>query len=220
MIIFIVPVFGEMYAEFGEELPMATQGLLNISTFLRTRGWAPALVIAGLVIAYKQWYKTPGGAMAIDRAKLKLPVMGDLMKKLIATRFARMLGEMVACGVPILTALDITSGSTGNYLARSIILKAKDGVERGEPLSSSLAGNVVFPLMIIRMLQAGEKTGRIDEMMVNISDFYDDEIETMLAGLTSLLEPLLMVVIGAMVGGIVLCMFMPIFKLADVVSSI
>ena len=220
MIIFIVPVFGEMYAEFGEELPMATQGLLNISTFLRTRGWAPALVIAGLVIAYKQWYKTPGGAMAIDRAKLKLPVMGDLMKKLIATRFARMLGEMVACGVPILTALDITSGSTGNYLARSIILKAKDGVERGEPLSNSLAGNVVFPLMIIRMLQAGEKTGRIDEMMVNISDFYDDEIETMLAGLTSLLEPLLMVVIGAMVGGIVLCMFMPIFKLADVVSSI
>lgn len=219
MIIFIVPVFGEMYAEFDKGLPAATQGLLNVSEFLKTKGWLPALITVGLVIAYKQWYKTPGGAMTIDSLKLRIPVMGDLLKKLIATRFARMLGEMIACGVPILTALDITAGSTGNYLAESIIRKAKDSVEKGEPLSNSLTGSPVFPLMIIRMLQAGEKTGRIDEMMVNIADFYDDEIETMLAGLTSLLEPILMVIIGVMVGSIVLCMFMPIFKLAEVVSG-
>jgi len=136
-----------------------------------------------------------------------------------AARFARTFGQLTRSGVLILNALEIVSGATGNKVAGKVIMDARTAVEKGEPLSSAMVNQTVFPLLLVRMLQAGEKTGKIDEMMDSIADFYDDEVETMLGGLTSLLEPLLMVFLGIIIGGIVLCMFLPIFKMGEVVGG-
>ncbi len=218
MIIFIVPVFADMYEDFGGDLPGATQALVNFSDFLVARGWIVLVALIVIVIAVKQWAKTPKGGLTVDELKLRLPIIGDLLRKLAASRFARTLGEMVRCGVPILTALEITSGATGNRLVEKVVLEARDSVEQGEPLSVSLSQQRVLPLTLVRMLQAGEKAGRIDEMMSNIADFYEDEIDTTLSGLTSLLEPILMVVLGVIIGSIVICMFLPIFRITEIIG--
>lgn len=219
LIIFVVPVFGAMFADFGAKLPAPTQALLDFSDFLKAKGWLIVVVGGAGIYSFKKWKATPNGAYAFDQMVLKAPVFGELNKKVAASRFARTFGQLTRSGVPILTALEIASGATGNKVSGRIILNAKDTVEKGDPLSSALVNQTVFPMMLVRMLQAGEKTGKIDDMMDSIADFYDDEIETMLGGLTSLLEPLLMVFLGVIIGGIVMCMFLPIFKMGEVVGK-
>ena len=219
MIVFIVPVFGEMFDDFGAELPKPTQFLLNVSAFLKSYGIYIIMGIVGLVIAFKRWKQTPSGGYKLDKILLNAPVFGELRKKVASARFARTFGQLIKSGVPILQALDIVSGATGSVVAEKVIRDASKAVENGEPLSNAMIKQPVFPILLVRMLQAGEKTGKIDEMMDNIADFYDDEVETMLAGLTSLMEPLLMVFLGVVIGGIVLCMFLPIFKMGEVVSG-
>ena len=219
MIVFIVPVFGDMFADFGKELPAPTQFLLNVSNNVRKYGVYIIIAIVAAVVAFRRWKATAKGAYAFDSFVLKFPVFGQLAIKVAAARFARTLGEMTRSGVPILSALDIVAGATGNLVTAGVVKKLRRSVEVGEPLSTAMSSQTVFPIMLVRMLQAGEKTGRIDEMMDSIADFYDDEVETMLAGLTSLLEPLLMVFLGVVIGGIVLCMFLPIFKMGEVVSG-
>ena len=219
MIIFIVPVFGEMFADFGAALPAPTQFLLDLSDVMKKYGIYILIACVGGAIALKKWMNTPSGAYSVDKMILRAPVFGDLNKKIASARFARTFGQLVRSGVPILNALSIVSGATGNLVAGKIILDARSAVEKGEPLSSAMLTQTVFPLMLVRMLQAGEKTGKIDEMMDSIADFYDDEVDAMLTGLTSLLEPLLMVFLGVIIGGIVLCMFLPIFKMGEVVSG-
>lgn len=219
LIMFVVPVFGEMFADFGADLPGPTQALLNASEFLKSYGIYIFIGLTGLVILFKKWKATPNGAYSFDSFVLKFPVFGELNKKVASSRFSRTFGQLIRSGVPILNALDICSGATGNLVAGRIVTNCKAAVEKGEPLSSAMVEQTVFPLLLVRMLQAGEKTGRVDEMMDSIADFYDDEVETMLAGLTSLLEPLLMVFLGVVIGGIVLCMFLPIFKMGEVVSG-
>jgi len=173
----------------------------------------------GLIIAFKKWKATPAGGYTFDSWVLKAPVFGELTRKVAAARFARTLGSLIRSGVPILSALEICAGAAGNAVAERVVKYAKDHVEKGEPLSSALLEQTVFPSMLVRMMQAGEKTGKIDEMMDSIADFYDDEVETMLAGLTSMLEPLLIVFLGVIIGGIVLCMFLPIFKMGEIVGN-
>ena len=219
MIVFIVPVFGEMFADFDAELPGPTQFLLNLSDGLKKYGMYVIAGIVAAVIAFKRWKATPAGGYQLDQMLLKAPVFGELRKKVASARFARTFGQLIRSGVPILSALDIVSGATGSVVAQKIVKDAGTAVENGDPLSSAMLNQPVFPILLVRMLQAGEKTGKIDEMMDNIADFYDDEVETMLAGLTSLLEPLLMVFLGVIIGGIVLCMFLPIFKMGEVVSG-
>jgi len=219
MIVFIVPVFGEMYKDFGAKLPGPTQGLLNISVFLREYGMYILGTLILTAVCFKKWKSTPAGGFTFDQFVLRAPVFGILTAKVASSRFARTLGQLIRSGVPILNALDIVSGATGNKVAAKVVVDAREAVEKGDPLSSAMINQTVFPIMLVRMLQAGEKTGNVDAMMENIADFYDDEVETMLAGLTSLLEPLLMVFLGVVIGGIVLCMFMPIFKMGEVVSS-
>ena len=219
MILFIVPVFGEMFADFGAELPGPTQALLNLSDFMRSNGLIILAIVIGGVIGFKKWKATPKGALAFDKFVLKAPVFGELNRKVAAARFARTFGQLIRSGVPILNALEIVSGATGNLVAGNIIINCRKAVEKGEPLSSSMLNQTVFPVMLVRMLQAGEKTGKVDEMMDSIADFYDDEVKAMLDGLTSLLEPLLMVFLGVIIGGIVLCMFLPIFKMGEVVGQ-
>lgn len=219
MIMFIVPVFGAMYADFGANLPGPTQGLLNMSNFLKKYGVYVFGGIGALIFAFKKWKATPAGGYAVDQFALRAPVFGQLNSRVAAARFARTFGQLIRSGVPIMNALEIVSGATGNKVSAKVVLDAKDAVEQGNPLSSAMVDQTVFPTMLVRMLQAGEKTGNIDAMMDNIADFYDDEVETMLSGLTSLLEPLLMVFLGVIIGGIVLCMFLPIFKMGEVVSQ-
>jgi type IV pilus assembly protein PilC len=219
MIVFIVPVFGEMFDDFGADLPAPTQFLLDLSDGMKKYGLYIIVALVAFVILFKRWQKTPSGAYQWDQVLLKAPVFGDLRKKVAAARFARTFGQLIKSGVPILQALEIVSGATGSVVAEKVILDASKAVENGEPLSSAMLNQTVFPTLLVRMLQAGEKTGKIDEMMDNIADFYDDEVETMLVGLTSLLEPLLMVFLGVIIGGIVLCMFLPIFKMGEVVSG-
>lgn len=219
MILFIVPVFGEMFSDFGAALPTPTQKLLDFSDWLRANGIFVFIGVATLVVAFKKWKQTPNGAYTWDSMVLKAPVFGELAKKIAAARFARTFGQMVRSGVPILSALEIVSGATGNRVAGGIITTVRGAVEKGEPMSSAMQNQSVFPMMLVRMLQAGEKTGKIDDMMDSIADFYDDEVETMLGGLTSLLEPIMMVFLGTIIGGLVLCMFLPIFKMGEVVSG-
>jgi len=213
MILFIVPVFADMFASFRHALPTPTLFLLKVSNFLRQflPLVAGALVIG--VVAFRKWRRTPAGAYALDRFILKLPVFGDLTRKVASARFARTFGQLIHSGVPILTALEIASGATGNKVAARVVLDAMAVVERGDPLSSAMLNQTVFDPMLLDMLQAGEKTGKIDEMMTFTADYFDDEVNTTLDGLTALLEPILMVLLGAVIGGIVVCMFLPIFKL-------
>jgi type IV pilus assembly protein PilC len=219
MIVFIVPVFGEMFSDFGAELPKPTQFLLDVSNKIRKYGLYILVASVAGIIMFKKWKATPRGAYAFDAFLLRVPVFGELTRKVASARFARSLGEMIKSGVPILTALDIVSGATGNLVTGGVVADMRKSVEIGEPLSTAMETQTVFPMMLCRMLQAGEKTGKVDEMMDNIADFYDDEVETMLVGLTSLLEPLLMVFLGVVIGGIVLCMFLPIFKMGEIVSG-
>lgn len=219
MIVFIVPVFGEMFADFGADLPGPTQFLLDLSDRLKKYGLYVLIGIVIFVILFKRWKATPSGGYTFDSWMLKMPVFGELRRKVASARFARTFGQLIQSGVPILQALEIVSGATGSVVAGSVIMDAYKSVENGDPLSTSMVKQTVFPILLVRMLQAGEKTGKIDEMMENIADFYDDEVETMLDGLTSLLEPLLMVFLGVIIGGIVLCMFLPIFKMGEVVSG-
>jgi len=218
MIVFIIPVFGEMFAEFGADLPGPTKALMRLSDGMRSKGIYAVAGIVVLVVAFKKWKATPAGGLAFDRFILRVPVFGELNRKVASARFAKTFGQMIRSGVPILEALEIVSGATGNKAAGQVVIHARATVEKGERLSSALVNQSVFPSMLVRMLQAGEKTGKVDDMMDNIAQFYEDEVDTMLSGLTSLLEPLLMIFLGVVIGGIVICMFLPIFKMGEIVS--
>ncbi len=219
LIVFVVPVFGDMFADFDEALPAPTQFLLDASDVLRSNGWIVLILVAALVAAFRWWKSQPSGAYIWDGFMLRLPVFGQLNRYVVAARFARMLSQMTRSGVPILNALQIVSGSTGNLVAGRIVEQAGSVVEKGEPLSSALLNQNVYPISMVRMLQAGEKTGSINEMMDSIADYYEDEVDNMLTGLTSLLEPILMAFLGLIIGGLVISMFLPIFRMGAVVGG-
>jgi len=219
LIIFVVPVFGEMFQDFDQALPVPTQALLDASDWLRGNIILASVIVGAAVYAFVSWKKSAKGAYKWDGWMLNLPVFGKLNRFVVAGRFARMLSQMTKSGVPILGALKIVGGSTGNLVAGKIVEDAAAVVEKGDPLSTALLHQTVYPISMVRMLQAGEKTGSINEMMDSIADYYEDEVESMLAGLTSLLEPLLMAFLGILIGGLVVCMFLPLFKMGEVVGG-
>ncbi len=218
MIIWIVPVFASIYADFGAQLPGPTQFLLNVSNAMRHNALIAVAIITGLVIAFKKFKKTPQGAYACDKFALKFPLVGELVRKVALARFASTFAQLTRSGVPILTTMEITASATGNKVLGKIIMDARANVERGEPLSTALNASKAYPRLMIHMLSAGEKTGKVDEMLQKISEFYSDEVETALAGLTSMIEPLLIVFMGVVIGGIVICMFLPIFKMSEIIN--
>ena len=219
LILFVVPVFGDMFKDFDADLPLPTQFLLDMSNALRGSILYIIPVVVALGVGFRKWKRTDQGAYAWDQFMLKFPVFGKLNRYVASARFARMLSQMTRSGVPILSALKIVAGSTGNRVAGRIVEQASVAVEKGDPLSAGLMNQTVYPISLVRMLQAGEKTGSINEMMDSIADYYEDEVETMLAGLTSLLEPLLMVFLGVIIGGVVIAMFLPIFKMGEIVGG-
>jgi type IV pilus assembly protein PilC len=219
LLVKVVPIFGEIFQDFGAKLPAPTQFLIDVSDFLRGE-WYFLLAGAGCIIFGLRFFlRSAGGKRFADRWKLKLPIFGPLMHKICMSRFSRTFAQLIRSGVPILEVLDIVGGASGNHVVETSIKGVSDDVEKGDNLSVALSKKKIFPPMMLRMVAAGEATGKIDTMLEKMADFWDEEIEAMLDALTSLIEPLLIVFLGVIVGGIVIAMFLPIFKLNEVVSQ-
>jgi type IV pilus assembly protein PilC len=218
LLVKVVPVFGDVYSGFGAKLPAPTQYLINISNFIKSYILYFIVVGGGAVWGWIYFIKTPAGREFWDSRRIKLPLFGPIAHKICLARFTRTLASLVRSGVPILEVLHIVSQTVGNVVMEKAIKAAASDIERGQSISSSLSKHPVFPSMVIRMITAGEQTGKIDNMLERISDFLDEEIETVLSGLTAMIEPILIVFLGVVIGGMVICMFLPIFKLGEVVS--
>ena len=219
LIVKVVPVFAGIFADFGSDLPAPTQILLDVSDFTRTYWYICLGALIGAVIGWRMMLSTRGGRDWWDRWKLKMPVFGPLAHKIAMSRFCRTFAQLIRSGVPILEVIDIVAETSGNSMVEYGIRRVGGDVEKGDNLSAALAKEKVFPSMMVRMVSAGESTGKIDEMLEKMADFWDEEIEAMLDALTSLIEPMLIVFLGVVVGGIVIALFMPIFKLNELVSQ-
>jgi type IV pilus assembly protein PilC len=218
LLVKVVPVFGEIFSGFGAKLPTPTLWLISISNWLK-HNILFILPAVGLVIyGWITYIKTKQGREFWDRTRIKLPIFGHIAHKICLARFTRTLASLVRSGVPILEVLGIVANTCGNVVMEKAIRVAMTDIEKGDGISNALSKHPVFPTMIIRMMSAGEQTGKIDSMLERIADFLDEEIETTLSGLTSLIEPLLIVFLGVVVGGIVICMFLPIFKMSDIIN--
>src|SRR5213593_1450102 len=218
LLVKVVPVFGEIYSGFGAKLPGPTQFLINISNVLKNYILYILPAMGALVYGWFYYIKTKPGREFWDRTRIKLPIFGPIAHKICLARFTRTLASLIRSGVPILEVLNIVSQTVGNVVMEKAIQVAGGDIERGESISAALGKHPVFPNMIIRMITAGEQTGKIDSMLERISDYLDEEIETTLSGLTSLIEPILIVFLGVVVGGMVICMFLPIFKMPEIVN--
>jgi type IV pilus assembly protein PilC len=219
LIVRVVPIFGEIFADFGAKLPAPTQFLIDVSNFVRGDWYFLVAGIGGAIFGVRAFLRSTRGKQLWDRWKLKLPVFGPLVHKICMSRFARTFAQLIRSGVPILEVLDIVGGTSGNHVVETAIKEVGADVEKGDNLSVSLSRKSIFPPMLLRMVAAGEATGKIDTMLEKMADFWDEEIEAMLDALTSLIEPMLIVFLGVIVGGIVIAMFLPIFKLNEVVSQ-
>ena len=218
LLVKVVPVFGDIFTGFGAKLPTPTLFLINTSNFVKSYLLLFLLGGGGLVYGWFYFIKTKVGREFWDSRRIKLPIFGSIAHKICLARFTRTLASLIRSGVPILEVLQIVSQTVGNVVMEKAIRTAAGDIERGESISAALGRHPVFPSMVIRMITAGEQTGKIDSMLERISDFLDEEIETTLAGLTSLIEPILIVFLGVVIGGMVICMFLPIFKLAEIVN--
>jgi type IV pilus assembly protein PilC len=218
LLVKVVPVFGEIFSSFGATLPAPTLFLVNLSKFVQKWIFAMLPIGAGLVYAWFYFIKTPMGRKFWDTYRIRLPIFGVIAHKICLARFTRTLASLIRSGVPILEVLQIVSQTVGNVVMEQAIKTASYDIERGENISTALGKHPIFPTMIIRMVTAGEQTGKIDNMLERIADFLDEEIETTLSGLTALIEPILIVFLGIVVGGMVICMFLPIFKLPEIVG--
>jgi len=219
LLVRVVPVFGDIYKGFGAQLPGPTQFLINISQLLQT--YIVYLIPAAVMVVYGwlTYIKTKPGREFWDRLKIQLPIVGPIAHKIALSRFTRTLASLVRSGVPILEVLSIVANTCGNVIMEKAIRIASSDIERGDGISAALGKHAVFPSMIIRMMTAGEQTGKIDAMLERVADFLDEEIDTTLSGLTALIEPLLIVFLGIVVGGIVVCMFLPIFKMSEIINA-
>ena len=219
LIVRVVPIFGEIFKDFGAKLPAPTQFLLDVSDFVRGEWYFLVVGIASIIFGVRTFIRSTRGKQIWDKWKLKLPVFGPLIHKIAMSRFARTFAQLIRSGVPILEVIDIVGGSAGNDVIERGIKSLGDEVEKGDNLSVAMSKKSIFPPMLLRMVAAGEATGKIDSMLEKMADFWDEEIEAMLDALTSLIEPMLIVFLGVIVGGIVIAMFLPIFKLNEVVSQ-
>jgi type IV pilus assembly protein PilC len=218
LLVKVIPVFREIFTGFGAQLPAPTMFLLKVSDIVKY--YFLYLLAAGGAGVYG-WFayiKTKAGREFWDRTRIKLPIFGSIAHKICLARFTRTLASLIRSGVPILEVLNIVANTCGNVIMAKAIRTASVDIERGEGMSNALAKHPIFPSMIIRMMTAGEQTGKIDSMLERVADFLDEEIETTLSGLTSLIEPLLIVFLGVVIGGMVICMFLPIFKMSDIIN--
>ncbi|MGD9765675.1 MAG: type II secretion system F family protein [Candidatus Binatia bacterium] len=218
LLVWVIPVFAELFSSFGQELPAPTQFVINLSNFTIAYLHLIALVAVGTGVALRYTYKTENGRLAMDRAFLEMPVFGDLIRKSSIARFTRTLGTLVSSGVPILDALLITAKTSGNKVVERAVLATRLSISEGNSISEPLVESKVFPPMVCQMIAVGESTGALDAMLQKIAEFYEDEVDNMVANLTTLMEPMVILFLGTVIGGLVISMYLPIFKLGSVIG--
>ena len=219
ILIFVIPTFARMFEEFGGELPAPTKIVIALSNFIVRY----LVVIIGLLVAifvgFKKYYATKSGRYQVDRLLLKLPIVGPLIRKVSVAKFTRTLGAMVSSGVPIMDGLDVVAKTAGNRIVEDAIYGVRQAISEGKTIAEPLAACGVFPPMVVQMIAVGEATGAMDTMLNKIADFYDDEVDAAVSAMTAMLEPLLMLFLGTTVGGLVIAMYLPIFKIAGTVGG-
>ncbi len=216
LLMYVIPTFEQLFAGFGASLPLPTVIVLKLSNFVQAYILFIVGGLVGTVVGLRMYYRTEGGKRAIDGLLLRLPIFGTLIRKVAVAKFTRTLGTLVSSGVGILDGLDITARTAGNKVVEDAILKARTTIAQGKTIAEPLQASKVFPPMVTQMIAVGEQTGALDRMLNKIADFYDEEVDSSVAGLTSLLEPLLVIFLGVIIGGVVIAMYLPIFKLITV----
>ncbi len=219
ILIFVIPVFQKMFAEFGHALPTPTQIVINISNFMKSYIF---VMIGGAMVGiflFKKYYATDNGKRVVDRLILKSPVFGAMLKKVAVAKFTRTLGTLITSGVPIIEALNIAAGTSGNKIVEEAIQKVRLSIAEGRTIAQPLLESGVFPPMVVHMISVGETTGALDQMLNKIADYYDEEVDTAVDALTSMIEPFMIVFLGGTIGSIIISMYLPIFKMASVVGS-
>src|SRR5512147_81847 len=221
LMIWVIPVFEKMFKEMSGgkmALPGPTQLVIDMSNFAQANWYIILAVIIGSVIAFKKYYATTQGRLVIDKFALKLPVFGDLIRKASVAKFTRTLGTLLASGVPLLEALTICAKTSGNKVVENSLIEAKVSISGGKTISEPLAKSGTFPKMVTHMIAVGESTGALDSMLGKIADFYEEEVDQAVASLTALLEPIMMVILGVIIGFIVIAMYLPIFTMASAIG--
>ncbi len=214
----VIPVFQKMFEGMGGELPGPTQFLVNASEFMQSYWWVMAGIIVTFFVALGRFYKTEKGRWTIDALILKSPIFGPLMKKVAVAKFSRTLSTMMNSGVPIMEGLTIVSKTAGNVVIEAALVKTRQSISEGRTIAEPLMETGIFPPMVVQMIAVGEATGALDTMLSKIADFYDDEVDAAVSAMTALLEPIMMVFLGGVVGGMIIAMYLPIFKMASVVG--
>jgi type IV pilus assembly protein PilC len=215
----VIPVFAKMFESFGSQLPLPTQMLINISGLIRKYFYIVISLPIAVVIIFRRWYATEPGRRYVDRISLKLPIFGVLLQKTAIARFSQTLSTLVKSGVPILQALDTVAKTAGNKIVEEAIQKARESIREGERISEPLKKSGVFPPMVTQMIAIGEETGNLDAMLSKIAEFYTAEVDAAVSALTSMIEPLLILFLGIVVGGIVIAMYLPMFSVGSLISG-
>ena len=218
LLIFVIPTFEKMFSGVGLALPLPTRIVIGCSNFLQGYWWVLIAAGFGTFVTVNRYYATDGGRLLIDGFLLKVPVLGDVLRKSAVSRFTRTLGTLISSGVSILDGLEITARTSGNRVIQNAIMASRESIAGGETIAGPLQKSGVFPPMVISMISVGEQTGGLDEMLSKIADFYDEEVDTAVSGLLSLLEPLMIVFLGVVVGGMVVAMYLPIFDMMNTVQ--
>ena len=217
ILIFVIPVFSEMFTSFGKALPLPTQIVINMSNFVKAYWYwiGGALII--FVYVFKKFYGTENGRLSVDRMLLVFPLIGELLRKVAVSKFTRTLGTMLHSGVPILEALQVVARTANNKVVERAVYRVADSIAEGRPIAEPLEESGVFPNMVVQMIRVGESVGALDTMLDKIADFYDEEVDQAVENITSAIEPLMMVVLGGLIGGVVIAMYLPIFQIASIV---
>jgi type IV pilus assembly protein PilC len=217
LLLFVIPVFAKMFGDIGAALPAPTQFVMDLSSFLRHYIIYIIIGMIGIYVAVRSYYKTDNGKLVIDGLLLKMPVFGDIIRKNSVARFSRTLSTMMSSGVPIMDGLEIVARTSGNQVVENAIMKARESIAAGKSIAEPLAQTKVFPGMVVQMISVGEATGNMDAMLSKIADFYDEEVDSAVANMTALIEPIMIVFLGVIIGGLVVAMYLPIFKIASTV---
>ncbi len=218
LMLWVIPVFAKMFTDFGGTLPLPTRLVIGSSNFVKNNILLMVIALSAFIFLFRWYYKTEGGRKVIDALFLKLPVFGILIRKVAVARFTRTLGTLISSGVPILEGLLIVAKTAGNKVVEQALVNTRQSISEGKTIAEPLDKSRVFPPMVVQMIAVGETTGALDAMLSKIADFYDDEVDNAVAGLTSMLEPMLMVFLGVVIGFIVVAMYLPIFKMAALVG--
>ncbi len=219
ILLFVIPTFAKMFADFGSALPLPTQIVINLSNFVKSYFLVMVALGVVFVFLFKKYYSTQKGRFTVDRLLLKAPVFGPLIRKVAVAKFARTLGTLINSGVPIIEALNVAAGTAGNKVIEETIKNVKASISEGRSIAQPLMNSKIFPSMVVQMISVGETTGALDAMLNKIADFYDEEVDAAVDALTSMIEPFMIVFLGGTIGGIIIAMYLPIFKMADVVSG-